>query len=373
MAARLLSSIALITAMAGTLGACSLIMPDPVEQAQESFAAQDYIAARTDALRALQQDENDAAALELLARVHLAMGQGGDALMALERLQNAGVRLADANLIEAEALLQMGDHELALELLAGEDSAESWRLRALAANLAGDTETAEAAFANGHEAEGDKRKLFTAEASHHLIQGNAEAARLAVGEAQRLSPDTIETLLISARLAQLDGEPELASRAYLAILDVAPTDRPALLGAIRELDSLGRIDLLSELIQRGRAAYPADVEFVYLTASLHGYDGNWAAARDLLQEYESQIAGHDDARGLYGQALLELGQLELARAQLAPLNRRYPDNPAYARIFARILIELDEKRQARAVMRPIAARADAQDIDRELMQLAAET
>lgn len=370
MTARSLSSLALAGLVASTLGACSLIMPDPMEQAQEAFEAQNYHAARDDALRALQQDESDQEALELLARAQLAMGLGADVLVTLERLADTDAEPADASLIEAEALLQMEERELALEAIEGHDSAESWRLRALAALQTGDVETAEAAFTRGREAEGDKRKLFTAEASHYLDRGTADAARFAVGEAQRLSPTRIETLFVSARLAQLDEEPNLAARAYLAILEIAPNDRPAMLGAIAELEKLGRIDLIRELIQRGRTTYPQDIEFIYLSASLYGHDGNWQAARDLLQEHEGVIASHEDARALYGQALLELGQFELAHAQLAPLNRRYPGNLAYARILTRILIELGENGEAQRVIRPIAIGPDAQDIDRELLQLA---
>ncbi len=366
-----LTSIALAGLMAVSLGACSLIAPDPMDDAREAYAAQDYHAAREDVMRALEINGSDSAALELLARIQLAMGLGADVPATLDRLESAGALPADAKLLEAEALLQTGEHELAVGVLRGEDSAESWRLRALAANMAGNRAAAEAAFLSGRDAEGDKRKLFVAEANHHLSRGNADAARFAVGQAQQLSPDSIETLFVSARLAQLDGQPNLAARAYLAILELSPTDRPALLGAIAELDKLGRIDLIPELIQRGRTAYPQDIEFVYLTASLQAYEGNWQAARDLLQEHESAAAGHDNARGLYGEALLELGQLELARAQLAPLNRKYPENAAYARVFARILIGLGENAQARSVMRPIASRADAEPIDRELAQLAA--
>lgn len=371
MKTKLLFSIAGAGVLAGLLGACSLVMPDPMEQAQEAFAAQDYHAARNDVMRALQQNGSDPVALELLARIQLAMGLGAEVPATLERLEDAGGEPADLVLIEAEALLQTGEHAAALEVLQGQTNAESWRLRALAENMAGDVEGAEAAFLLGRDAPGDRLKLHTAEASHHLSRGNADAARFSVGQAQQLSPDSIETLFVSARLAQLDSAPELAARAYLAILELTPSDRPALLGAIEELDKIGRIDLIRDLIAQGSASYPGDVEFIYLTASLDGFDGNWQAVRDLLQQHEAAIAEHEDARGLYGHALLELGQVEQARAQLAPLNRRYPDNAAYARVYARILMELDEYADARRVMGRIASRPDAQDIDRELAQRAA--
>ena len=363
------ASIAL--ALAVPLGACSLVQADPVAEAQAALDAQDYPAARDHAMTALQSDAGSAEALALLARAQLAMGQGGDALATLERLDRAGSRPADMPLLRAEALLQAGDSSGALAALAGEDGAESWRLRALAHAQAGDDDAARSAFLRGRGADGDKRKLFTAAATFHLDRGDADAARYAVGQVQRLAPQAIETYFVSARLAEMEGRPDLASRAYLAILDLAPNDRPAMLGAIRELDALGRVDLLRDLIARGRSAYPLDVEFLYYEASLHALEGEWTAVRDLMQQHENLIAEHEDARGLYGQALLELGQIEQARALLAPLNRRYPGNAAYARLLARILLESGDRAGARAAMRPIIASGNAGDEDRALAARAA--
>lgn len=353
------------------LSACSVMQADPLENAQQAFAAQDYAAAREYAQAALVEDARDYAALEVLARTQLAMGLGGDALATLARMEEAGSLPAEARLIEAEARLQIGELDAVERLLEGQTSAESWRLRALMAAVEGDEAGALAAFARGRSGDGEQHRLFTAEANFHLIRGNADAARDAVAQAQRLAPQSIETLFVSARLAQLRGEPELASRAYLAILDIAPLDRPALLGAIAELGNAGRVDLLRPLVHRGREAYPEDIEFFYLTARLKADEGQWAEVRNLLQQREAAISEHPDARGLYGQALLELGQVELARAQLAPLYRRYPENPMFARAYALVLLESGQAGEARQVIAPFASRPDAEQADRDIAHRAA--
>ncbi|RJY08520.1 tetratricopeptide repeat protein [Aurantiacibacter aquimixticola] len=350
------------------LAACS---GDPLDGARDAFAAQDYAEARQQALAAVKADGANGEALLLLAQANIAMGQGADALAALDRLKDPDAASPQGTLIRAEALLQAGNREDALELLADLDSAEAWRLRALAAQMAGDDRAAADAFREGTMAAGDRSKLFTAAASFYLARGDTPAARRAIGEAQRLSPGSIETLFVSARLAQLDDKPELAARAYLAILERDPTDRPALLGAIRELDKLGRLDLITPLIQRGRRTYPADIDFVYLAASLEAFKGRWQAARDLLQNHESAVADHEDARGLYGEALLNVGQVEQARAMIAPLHRRHPDNAAYARLLTRILLESGEVAAARRTIAPFASRSGAEAIDRELAARAA--
>jgi thioredoxin-like negative regulator of GroEL len=354
-----------------SLGGCSLVQADPLAEAQHAFAAQDYVAARDHAQAALVEDPRDSAALALIARTQLAMGLGSDALATLARMEESGSLPDDARLIEAEARLQIGEMDAVSRLLQGETSAESWRLRALMAAMAGDEAGALAAFARGRSGEGEKHRLYTAEANFHLTRGNAAAARDAVAQAQLAAPQSIETLFVSARLAQLSGEPELASRAYLAILEIAPLDRPALLGAIAELGNADRVDLLRPLVVRGRAAYPEDIEFFYLTARLKADEGDWAGVRDLLQQREGEVSAHPDARGLYGQALLELGQVELARAQLAPLYRRYPDNPMFARTYARVLLENGEAGEARQVIAPFASLPNAEQADRDIAQRAA--
>ena len=349
------------------LAACDSPASDYRGDAQTAFASQDYFTARDAARQALRDDPKDAAALELLARTQIAMGQGRDALLTLDRLANLKAGPADETLLRAEARLQAGETQAAVALIANDQSAEAWRLRALAASQEGNEAEMLAAFAKGSEAEGDKFKLIVAEASWYLSQGDAEAARPLVAQAQKAAPGRIETLFITAQLAQLDEDSELASRAYLGILDITPLDRPALLGAIGAMANLGRIDLLRPLVERGTKAYPNDVEFIFLDARVKAEDGNWEAVRDELQQHENMIASHYDARGLYGEALRRLGQSELARAQLAPVFRQTPDNPEVRRSYAEVLVDTGDKDEARRVMEPLANSAEGTPADRALL------
>ena len=353
------------------LAGCANPLADPAEDAQAAFDRQDFFGARDNAQDALRSDPADAAALEVLARAQIAMGQGGDAMATLERLKSLPDAPIDLNLLLAEAHLQLEELEQAAGLLAGDESAEAWRLRALAAAIAGDERGTLRAFASGHDGTGDKLRLYVAEASYHLARGEADQARDPVTLAQKLAPDRVETFFVTARLAQLDGNTELATRAFMGILEATPLDRPALLGAIAEMGNMGRIDLLRPLVERGAKAYPNDPEFIYLTARVKAEDQDWAGVRDILQQRESSLAQHPDSRGLYGEALLELGQVEQARAHLAPLYRREPGNLKVTRTFARVLIATGEMARAREVIAPLAARDDALDEDRELAALAA--
>lgn len=319
------------------LASCGLLGPSAAEQAQDAFAEQNYIAAHDLAAGALEGDADNPAALLVLARAHLATGAGTEALAALDRLKTLDALPDDYQLLRAEAHLQLGQAAPALALLDGLVSAESWRLRALAASLAGDQTAAQAAFIKGHEAEGDRARLFAAEATHYLQTGNRDAARAAVGRAQETAPRRVETQFVTAWLAQLDGNNEIAARAFLAILDKTPQDLPAMLGAIDALQKLDRDDLADPLITQGREEYSGDLAFVYFAARAHARKGEWAKARDLLQEHEAQLADALPAQLLYAETLLELGQGELARAIVTPLRAKYRGDEQVQEIHARAL------------------------------------
>ena len=332
---KLMHTLAPLALLAG-LSACSWFGSDPLEDAQQAFAAEDYIAARELALAVLEGDPENVAALELLARAQLAMGQGGDVAGTLERIERAGGEAADEELLAAEAQLQMGNAAAARELIGDRRDAEAWRLLALAANLDGDLAGARQAFASGHGAEGERGKLFAAEASFHLAQGDLVAAEQAVALAQDVAPQRVETLFVSARLAEARGDQVLALSNYLRIIEKVPLDRPALLAAIAASERAGQGDITRHLIAYGAQTRPMDYEFVYQQARVEAWDGQWAAVRIRLQAHEGELENHPAARLLYAESLLQLGQVETARAIVAPILARWPGDGEALRVQAAI-------------------------------------
>jgi len=322
--------------LALSLTGCSLFESDPLDEAEAAFAAQDYIAAHGSAQAALAQNSEDAEALELMARIQLAMGLGRDVLNTLERLAQTGHAPPDANLLAAEAQLLLGEGEAALEHVGDQTTAEAWRLRALAAIQAGDDETAADAFEQGRSAGGDRGRLLAAETSFYLDRGNLIAAQEAAALARNIAPDRIETLYVSARLGEAQANPDLALSNYLKIIEIAPTDRPALLAAIRASEWAERPSITRHLIAYGASTRPMDPEFVFQQARVEAWDENWQAVRERLQAQESELSNHEPARLLYAEALLHLGQVETARAIAAPIVARRPDDEEVLRVQAAI-------------------------------------
>lgn len=319
-----------------SLPGCSLVGDDALDDAQAAFVAEDYIAARELALVALEEDADNIAALELLARTQLAMGEGGEVAGVLERIERAGGEARDEDLLAAEGQLQVGNAAAARELIAGNRSAEAWRLLALAAVLDGDDPGARQAFANGRSADGDKTKLYSAEASFHLGRNDLASAEQAVSLAQQAAPDRVETLFVSARLAEARADHVLALSNYLRIIEKVPRDRPALLAAIAASERAGQGDITRHLIAYGAQTRPLDREFVYQQARIDAWDGRWAAVRERLQAHEQELADHAPARLLYAESLLQLGQVETARAIAAPILARMPGDGEAQRLRAAI-------------------------------------
>lgn len=322
--------------LAANLGACSSGSGDTLADAQGAFAAQDYIAARDLAQAALESDRENVEALELLARAQLAMGRGEDVLATVERIRRAGGNADEQALIAAEGRLQVGDIATARQLIGDATSAEAWRLRALAAQLEGNDAATLDAFQQGRTATGDKAKLYSAEASFLLDRGNLPAASQAVSLARQAAPDRIETLFVGARLADARGQHFAAMSDYLRIIEIVPQDRPALLAAIEASEKAGRNDVTRHLIAYGAETRPMDREFIYQQARVEAWDGDWEAARQRLQAHEADLADHDPARLLYAEALLNLGQVETARAMAWPIIARRQGDAEALRLRAAI-------------------------------------
>ena len=319
---------------------------DAAAQAVDALDRQDFIAARDNAARALKADPQDADMLLVLANSQVAIGQSDAALRAIDRLESVAGVSDESVLLRAEALIQQSRSADARAAIEGINTADAWRLRAIAAIREEDDAATEAAFARGLEAPGERFKLRATEANWLVDRAEAERAARAVAELQETAPERLETLFVTARLAQLQGDGAKALANYQKILDQAPLDRPALLGTIAELGAQGRIDEVRPLVERGRKAMPGDVEFLFLAARLEAEEGNWREARDMLQKAEARLPDFPDARALYAQALLENGQAELARGHLAPLYRQYPQAPGYAEIYARALEETGDTSEA---------------------------
>jgi len=346
-------------ALALVLAGCAEDPQARLARAEKSFAAHDYRRAAIDIAAALQAEPDNVALLTLAARNHLAQGDGVAAQAALDKLAATGRKPADFALLAGEAALLRGQAKQVLELVEGENSAEGYRLRALAQLALGDDEVAASTFAAGDAAAGDKTRLLADHAKFVLGRGQVDQAAALSRQALSAGPQQLDALLVAAQVAVAKGDLANGLKRYDQALAAYPGNFAALIGRAGVLGDLGRKQELAQLAAQIAKTAPDDPQTAYLLARLAADRKDWKKVRDLLQPLESSLDGRDDAQVLYAQALSEPGQDEQALARLEPLVRRVPGNGLAALLLARAQLAGGDAKGAVATLKSRASRPDA--------------
>jgi len=365
---RPLAAAALGAALA--LSACSASPETLLSRAQSAYAAHDFKAAQLDLAEVLKARPTDSAALLLHARTSLALGDGTAARASLNALPPAA-RPADFALLQGEAALLRQNADEALAAVAKDRSAEAWRIRAQAALLKGNDADAASAFAAGQGAGGSQVRLLADQARWLLHKGDLAGARPLVARALASDPASLDANLVDARLAVAGGDLARALAAYDKVAKAWPGNLAALVGKAGVLGDLGRTKDMKDVLAQADKAGVSAADLAWLQARAAAADGNWKAARDLLQANEAALAGRSDAQILYAQVLVKLGQPEQARARLQPLLTGDPANAALRRALAEAAMAARDPAGAVEALRPLASRPDAATADLRLLAEAA--
>ena len=345
--------------LALSLAGCGSSPQARFARAEEAYARHEYTAARLELSAVVQKQPKDAAALELLARTYLELGDGESAKSALQKLGQLGKQPPDAQVLLGEAEFMNGRFEAAIAAVAKEKSAPALRVRALASLGRNDPGTAAQAFAEGEKAGGDRSRLLADYAHFELAKGNLTAARRLAALAAQQKPASLASYLASADVAAADSQLGRALAHFDAALRDFPQSRAALLGKIRVLDALGRTGEIRPLVTAALADDANDPTLIYLDARLDALAGQWQKVRDKLQPREQALKAQPDGNILYAHALLELGQPELARARLSSQVLRTPDNRQARLLLGRSKLALGDTMGAADTLRPLAGAADA--------------
>jgi predicted Zn-dependent protease len=336
------------------LGACA---PDPQEQfarARDAFRAHDYAAARIDLNAALKQRPDDPAMLDLLARTQLRLEDGDGALASLRRLEALGKLSTDAPILYGDSAVLRGQFHEALNRVASVRSTEAARIRGLAYVALEDREAAAKAFAEGLDASGPRSALLAAYARFRLENGSIkEAGDLA---RQALAENAGEPIAwqIIGRIAAGEGRYADALAAYDKALKARPDDLPSLLGKIGALGDLGRIKDIPPLLDEAARIAPDNPRVTFFEAMLAFQKRDWAEVRKILQPKERELEDFPDLQLLYARALLEMGQVEQARAYLSPLLLQAPDNRQVRLLLGRAQVAGKDPDGALETLRPFA-------------------
>ncbi len=348
--------------LALSLAACGLSPEKRLDRAEEAYAENRFNEARLDLASVLQDDANNIAALELLARTQLQAGDGEGAYSSLQRLDELNARPGDYDRMLAEAQLLRGDFDAAIRTAEALGSAEGARIIALSHIGLGEGREAQSAFEAGLTAPGDRSRLLADYAIFMLQAGDAEAAQRLATQALEAAEDGLDPLLANARIAMARGDLNRALQFFSAASEEWPENRLAILGRIGVLGDLGRLDKARPLIADMANRLPGDPDVIYLQARLAAEDGAWEDVRSILQRFEGRDQPQQQL--LYARALLELDLPEQAMPRLMSLLRSAPGNAEARRLLARAQLESDEADAAFSTIRPLATSAlgTAQDL-----------
>ena len=338
-------------------------------KAHMSLAAGNYTAARDQALAALEREPGNVAALMVLARAYLELGDGLAADAVLTRAQSAGMPPQRLHALRAAARLLQGDPEAALAEAARPgpaDAIDATRVRARALAAQGDAAAAQRLLLPLTDA-GAIADLGRIRFDIGDIGGAAEAAARAAADG-RGSPAalTLQGEVLRSRFGLLAALPW-----FEAALKRDPGYLPALVEYAATLGEAGRnVDALAAA-RRALAARPGSPQPLYLLSVMAARAGNMELARAILQH-----AGHalDDLPGgllLAGALDQAQGHSELAVAAWRQLLDRQPDNHIVRRLLAAALLQSGDARGAVDAAMPIVTRGDADSYALEIAARAA--
>ncbi|MDF8335433.1 tetratricopeptide repeat protein [Novosphingobium cyanobacteriorum] len=356
-------------ALAMVLAGCGQDPKASAEAARKHFAVHDFVAAQSDLAVALGAFPDDAGLIELHARNALMLGDGVAAGASLQKLATAK-RPKDYALLVAEAALLRGRADDALQHLGADGSARAQRIRGLALLAKNDRAGAKAAFEAGLKAEPADPRLLAAAAKLALMGGDAVAARTMVDKALAADGGALDPMIADGIVSTAEGDLARALASYDKAAKAYPGNLAALTGKVGVLGDLGRIDEMEAALKAMPGNDP-DGTVAYLTARAAAERGKWDKVREILQASEDKLTGRDDAVVLYARALIALGQPEQARARLAPLLTRNPDNLLVRREMAKAQIAGHDPAGAVQTLKVLARSKDAAVDDLRLLASAA--
>lgn len=354
-------------ALALLLAGCGSSPEERLARGEKAYGAHDYATARIDLGSVIQEEPENPRALELQARTFLALADPVAASGMLDRLDRLGKLPKDAAVLRGEIDLMRGRYDDAIETVANNRSAEAYRVKALAHIGKDEPDKAAEAFAAGENAPGNQGRLLADYAGFQLGAGNMSEARRLADLAARQKPRSLNSYLTSGDVLATDNQLEKALKVFEAGQKAYPQSRAPLLGRIRALGALGRVDDLRALVKDSLAKTPDDPDLIYFDARLDALDGNWRAVREKLQAHEHALEQQPEANALYAKALLELGQAEQARLRLSSQLLREPANRQVRLLLGETKLRLGDASGAAETLQPFDEMPNATNEELELL------
>ncbi len=333
-----------------------------IAQALGQFERGHWTAARDRAQAATAADPDWGFAQAVLARTHLALGEGAAAEGAIDRAIRGGFDAARAHQLRAHARLLQGDTSGAI---ADADRATpryrgyAVRIKAQALAAQGNVAAALPLFDRVLAERPGDAGAWAALGRVRMSAGDMTGAINAAAMAVRADPASPDALELRAETVRAQYGLVASLPWFEAALRRDPRHHDTLIEYAATLGDAGRNVAMLTAVRRAMAVRPDSAQGYYLQAVLAARAGDMATARSVLQRAGDRLSDVPAALLLSASIDLSEGAHAQAAAPLRALVARQPTNVTARKLLALALLHGDAARDALAFILPAAQRSDA--------------
>lgn len=284
----ILHRIPVVLLAAALLAACSSAPSITASDIEQAIADNRLFEARNGLLAWRGYEGASPENSQKLAQVMLDLGDGHTAERYLNELRDADGGSGQWTSMRAHSLILQGQAWRARELLdefegaPPENGDHAW-LRVWAAMEEAQIDEAEAILANMLELYPHSASLHAKAAKLAVWKDDWDIADQHVGEALRIDPDEYEAMLIGGEVRIAKGDLEGALKAYQAAGAAYPDFAVPQANIAGLMLDLGRTDAAEPVLDKALRTHPDFALLRYNSARMHGLEGRWSTAREILQ------------------------------------------------------------------------------------------
>ncbi len=321
-------------------------------------------AAKIKLLNAIKADPEWALAHAVQAAILLSLGDGYGAEAELNRAAELKIDPRTVLHLRAHALLLKGEAPGALKLAQDNGVPKKFagyaaRVRAMAFEKMGDFTAAGREYDTAIAANPKSVETWAKVADYRYAMGNVSGAIEGTVEALKLNPRRVQSLRQMGVMVR--GQYGLVASLpwFRAALDRDPGNLDLMREFAATLGDAGQTVEMLEVTRRMIEADPKNPHAFFMQAVLAARAKNFELARALLYRTEGKLADVPAFMLVNAGVELQLGNADLAIAQLEDLVGQQPYNLGARRLWAAALLRGDDPRATVDALRTFALRTDA--------------
>ncbi len=362
---------ALLLALAAALPLGATLAPPPAlaqsassraafDKALAAYNRGDLRTARVELLNALKEDQNNAAARLLYARVLMARGDGVAAQTEIERAIRAGAPRNRTHHLMANALFLQRKFNEARDMASRPDippqfAAYAARMRGRANAALNNNAAARADFERAARLAPRNVEVQLDLARYLASQRDVPGAVAAADRALAVQPGHPQALIIKGDFTRATQGLQASLPFFDRALRTDPNNIEALLERAATLGDLGREKDARADLAKVKGLAPNHPLALYLEAVLAARKGDWQAAQGLLAQTRGTLDRYPPAMALSATISYQLGNLGQANETLTRLVAQNPDNLGARRMLGMVQLRRGDARAALATLKPLEA------------------